>query len=51
MLAQAVQGLGESPSLEVFQRRGDVALGDVVSGHGGGRLVVGLDDLRGLYQP
>ena len=41
----------ESPSLEVFQNHVDVALRDVVSGHGGGRLVVGLDDLRGLYQP
>jgi len=25
----------ESPSLEVFQNHGDVALRDVVSGHGG----------------
>ena len=25
----------ESPSLEVFKRKGDVALRDVVSGHGG----------------
>ena len=30
-----------SPSLEVFQNRGDVALRDVGSGHGGGGL--GLD--------
>jgi len=30
-----------SPSLEVFQNGGDVALRDVGSGHGGGRL--GLD--------
>ena len=44
MLAQAVQGLGESPSLEVFQRRGDVALGDVVSWHGR------MGDLGGLLQ-
>ena len=31
-----------SPSLEVFQNRGGVALRDVVSGHGGGGLVLGL---------
>jgi len=36
----------QSPSLEVFQNRVDVALRDVVSG-----LAVGLDDLRGLFQP
>jgi len=38
----------ESPSLKVFQNRVDVALRDVVSGHG---LAVGLDDLSGLFQP
>ena len=27
--------VGESPSLEVFKERGDVALKDMVSGHGG----------------
>ena len=31
-----------SSSLGVFENRGDVALWDVVSGHGGGGL--GLDD-------
>ena len=41
----------ESPSLEVFKNSVDVALRDVVSGHGGGGLLVGLDDLRGLFQP
>jgi len=41
----------ESPSLEVFKNRVDVALGDVVRGHGGDGLMVGLDDLRGLFQP
>ena len=41
----------QSPSLEVFQNRVDVALKDVVSGHGGGGLLVGLDDLRALFQP
>jgi len=32
-----------SPSLEVFKNRGDVALRDVVSGHGGDGSVVGPD--------
>ena len=41
----------ESPSLEVFKSRVDVALKDMGSGHGGDRLVVGLDGLRGLFQP
>jgi len=36
----------QSPSLEVLKNRVDVALRDVVSGHGGGGLVVGLDDLE-----
>jgi len=40
-----------SPSLEVFKRCVDVAFGNVVSGHGGDGLMVGLDDLRGLFQP
>ena len=29
----------------------DVALRDMVCGHGGDGLVVGLGDLRGLFQP
>ena len=37
--------------LEVFQNHGDVAMRDVVSGHGGGGMVVGLGDLWGLFQP
>ena len=37
--------------MEVFKKHEDVALRDMVSGHGGGGLVVGLDDLRGLFQP
>ena len=41
----------QSPALEVFKNSVDVALRDVVSGHGGGGLLVGLDDLRGLFQP
>ena len=38
----------ESPSLEVFKNRADVALNDVDGGDG---LWVGLNDLRGLFQP
>ena len=41
----------QSLSLEVFRSCGDVALRDVVSGHGGCGLGVGLDNLRGLCQP
>jgi len=40
----------ESPSLEGFQNHGDVALGDMVSGHGGvGWVAPG--DLSSLFQP
>ena len=43
----------ESPSLEAFKKHGDVALRDMVSGHGGDGLVVGLgfllSDLPHLY--
>ena len=38
----------KSPSLEVFRNRVDVAVRDVVSGHGGGGLLVGLDGLSVL---
>jgi len=41
----------ESPSLEVFKKRVDVALGTWFSRHGGDGLMVGLDDLRGFFQP
>ena len=41
----------ESPSLEVFQNCVDVALRDVVTGHDGDGLVVGLDDRSSLSQP
>ena len=34
-VAQLLREVGEPPSLEVFKSFGDVALGDVVSGHGG----------------
>ena len=40
----------ESLSLEVSKKRVDVALRDVVSGHGEGGLMVRLDGLRGLFQ-
>ena len=40
----------ESLSLEMFKKRVDVALRDVVNGHGGDGLTVGLDDLRYLFQ-
>ena len=41
---------GESPSLGVVKEHGDMAVRDVVSGHGGDGLMVGLDDLGGLFQ-
>jgi len=50
-VAQVAQEVVQSPSLEVFQNRVDVALRNVVSGHGGDGLAVGLNDLRGLFQP
>ena len=34
--------------MEVFQNRGDMALGDLTSGHGGGGD--GRGDLRGFFQ-
>ena len=40
----------ESPSLEVFKTSVDVALKDVVSGHGVDGLMVGLDDVSALFQ-
>ena len=39
----------ESPSLEVFRSRVDVALRVMVSGHGGDGLTAGLGDLCGLF--
>ena len=32
------------------KKHGDMALRDMVSGHGGDELTIGLDDLRGLFQ-
>ena len=37
--------------LEVFKNGGDVALRDMISRHNCDRLMVGLVDLRGLFQP
>ena len=41
----------QSLSLEVLKNRVAVALRDVVSGHSGDGLLVGLDELCGLFQP
>lgn len=42
----------EQPLLEVFKKCIDVTLKDMVSGHGSSsKLMVGLDDLRCLFQP
>ena len=41
----------ESPSLEMFKKRLDVVLRDVISGKTGDGWMVGLDDLRCLFQP
>jgi len=43
--------VGESLSLKVCKKCGDVALRDMAGGHNGGDgLEVGLDDLIGLFQ-
>ena len=49
-MEQAAWGGGGVTAPEAFMNSGDVALRDVVSGHGGGGLVIGLEDLRGLFQ-
>jgi len=41
----------KSPSLEVFKKKMDVALRDMDCGHSADGLMVGLDDLSGLFQP
>jgi len=41
--------VGESPSLEVFRNNGDVALRDVVSGHGEDGWVIGLGHLSVFF--
>ena len=50
-VAQLPREVVGSLSMEVLQSHGDVALRDVVSGHGGGGPTVGLGNLRGLFQP
>jgi len=50
-VAQLPREVMQSSSLEVFKSHVDVALREVVSVHGGDRLLVGLGDLRGLSQP
>ena len=41
----------ESPTLEVFRKCGDMALRNMVSGHGRDGWMVGLGDPVGLFQP
>lgn len=41
----------ESPPLEVPKKRVDMALRDMINGHGEDELLVGLEDLSGLFQP
>lgn len=50
-MTQVAQGVVESPSLEVLRKHGGVAPRDMVSGCGGDRLMIGLDDLRSCFQP
>ncbi len=50
-MAQAAQGGGAVTVSGRVQNCVDVALRDTVSGHGGDGLMVGLDDLTGLFQP
>ena len=47
-VAQLPREVVESLSPEVLKIRGDVALRNVVSGHGGGGLGVGLGDVNDL---
>ena len=43
--------VGESPCQEVFKKCADLALKDVVSGHGGDGLTDRMGDINGLFQP
>ena len=51
VLAQAAQGGGGVTTLEVFKKHGNVALRNLVSGHGEVGLRVGFVDLNDLFQP
>jgi len=44
-------GGGVTIPWEAFKDHGDVTLKDMVYGHGGDGLMVGVDDLSGLFQP
>lgn len=50
-MARAAQMVMESLSLELPKNHVDVALRYMVSGHGGGGMMIGLHDLSGLLQP
>ena len=50
-MAQLPSEVVESLSLEKFKNHGDVALRDVVSGHGGGQLGLDLVILEVFLQP
>jgi len=50
-IGTAAQGVVESPSMEAFIKKIDVALRDTVSGHSGDGMMVGLDDPSGPFQP
>ena len=50
-VAQLPTEVVESLSLEVFKKRVDAALRDIVSGHGGEGLTFGQDNVSGLFQP
>ena len=50
-MEQAAQGGGGVTIHGGFKKSVKMAPGDMVSGHGGDGLTVGLDDLSGLFQP
>jgi len=51
-VAQAAQGGGGVTAPGGVKKHAGVALRDIMaSGHGGDEFTVGLDDLRGLFQP
>ena len=51
-MAQAAQGGGGVTAPGGVKKHAGVALRDIMaSGHGGDEFTVGLDDLRGLFQP